>query len=115
RIGICIAFDKIRLGRRIAEQSAAAPFAKQEGINRPDYPFPQRGVVRLEHHPLRALLDRFSQVIKVAASAEVLEVAIGVSADSASTPDADGAVEGANEIDARGIEKVLLCRWHHEL
>ena len=65
-------------------------------------------VVRLEHHPLRALVDRFAQEEEQPADVDVLPLGVGVAAEGARAPHQDVAVEVADAVDAAGVETVLL-------
>src|SRR6267378_3110995 len=58
RVGLGIALDVERLLRRLAHQRARVVDAQQEGRDVPGDPLPERLVVGLEDHPLRADLDR---------------------------------------------------------
>ena len=91
----------------VAEQRAVLPFVEQEVLDRAAHVGPEPLAVRLEHRPLRALVDRALEVGEVAAQVDVLPLGIG--ADRARAPQAEAAaLEEAEAVDALGVEHVLL-------
>src|SRR6266481_501982 len=71
-VGFSVAFHVERLLRRQPEERSRAPHVGQKRADvEPDLA-PQRVVVRLEHDPLSALVDRFTQEEEEPSDADVL-------------------------------------------
>jgi hypothetical protein len=103
-----IAFHEEGLLGPVADERAAAPFGEQEVLDHAPHARPQGFAVRLEHRPLRSLVDRVLDVGEVAAQLDVFPV--GVGAHRAGAPEADApAREGAKAIDALGVQHLLLA------
>src|SRR5581483_7183429 len=89
RIQFFVAFDIKCLLGGCTEQGARAPDAGEEGADIAFHPFPQIHVVRLEHHPLRAVLNRTLDEVEQAADVEIPPC--WVAGDGACAPDANAA------------------------
>src|SRR5467141_270369 len=107
RVGLGIALDVERLLRRLAHQRARVVDAQQEGGDVPGDPLPERLVVGLEDHPLRADLDRLLDHQEQAADVDVPPRR--VAGDRARAPDPDATVAHVPDaVDPARVQEVLL-------
>src|SRR5467141_1358151 len=107
RVGLGVALDVERLLRSLAHQRARVVDAQQEGGDVPGDPLPERLVVGLEDHPLRADLDRLLDHQEQAADVDVPPRR--VAGDRARAPDTDAAIAHVPDaVDPARVEEVLL-------
>src|SRR5256714_10356300 len=108
RVRFRVALDVEGLGGRVAEERARTPDVREEGRHVARYLLPERGRVRLEDDPLRALVNRLAQVYERASDVDVLQVCVGVAARGARAPDANVPVHRTDAVDAARVQPVLL-------
>src|SRR5216684_33209 len=107
RVGLGIALDEERFLRGLAHQRAGVVDAEEEGRDVARHSLPERLVVRLEHHPLRADLDRLLDHQEQAADVDVAPRRIA--GDRPGPPDADAAVAHVPDaVDPARVHEVLL-------
>src|SRR2546423_4260737 len=109
RVRFRVALDVEGLGGRVAEERARTPDVREEGRHVARDLLPERGRVRLEDDPLRALVNGLAQVDERSADVDVLQVLVGVAARGACPPDAYVAVQRADAVDALRVQTVLLA------
>ena len=108
RVQLFVALDIERLRRARAKERPVAPDRGQEGRDVAPDPAHRNVIVGLKDHPLGAALDRLFDIVE---QPPHVDVAPGrVARQRAGTPDADAPPgEGADAVDAIGVEGVLLA------
>src|SRR5437762_9188463 len=107
RVSLRVALHVERLFRRLAHQRSGVVDAEQEGADVAGDALPERLVVRLEHHPLGADLDRLLDNQEQAAEVDVAPRRIA--RNRPGPPDADAAVAHVPDaVDPARVQEVLL-------